>query len=441
MVSRINYYSLTSLRSELLRELRLSKKPPTIILAESDPLYFLAGFLAAVTANCPIFLCNPHWVATEWQQVFNLVQPDLIWGKVPKFKPTSPPPAPLPPIESSPIMIPTGGSSGNVRFAIHTWETLQASVKGFTEYFGSIPVNSACILPLYHVSGLMQFLRSWLSEGEFWLLPYNQVKQGLRPNFGSPKPPQEFFISLVPTQLQYLLNCDPHWLSQFATVLLGGASPWQLLLDCARNYHIALAPCYGMTETASQVVTLKPNYFLKGNNTTGKVLPHAKVTIRSETGDLLTHNQIGMVNIQGLSLCRGYYPQLWQKGQIFATDDLGFFDTQGNLTIVGRRSQKIITGGENVFPKEVEGAILATGLVEDVCVLGIPDNYWGQVVIAVYVPKTPTISLAIIKQSLENKLSKYKYPKYWLEVPSLPRNAQGKINYKEVLSYFKNKKI
>ena len=73
-------------------------------------------------------------------------------------------------------MIPTGGSSGQIRFATHTWETLMASIAGFTQYFQQISVNSFCVLPLYHVSGLMQFLRSFTTGGKLVIQPFKEVE-------------------------------------------------------------------------------------------------------------------------------------------------------------------------------------------------------------------------------------------------------------------------
>ncbi|MBW4648698.1 MAG: 2-succinylbenzoate--CoA ligase [Kastovskya adunca ATA6-11-RM4] len=428
--------------------------PPKILIAESEPLHFLASFIAACAADCHVFLCNPHWVEQEWQQVFDLVQPHLVlgnilnsdtallkkgdWGDLTSSKPAQ---------NLSPsIMIPTGGSSGKIKFAIHTWETLMASVGGFAQYFagaesspaspvspeGTAPgrgVNSFCVLPLYHVSGLMQFLRSFTTGGKLVILPFKRlIEKGDRHNID----PSEFFISLVPTQLVRLLQIDAAWLSRFHTVLLGGAPAWQELLDTARRHSIRLASTYGMTETASQVVTLKPEDFLAGNTSCGQVLPHAKVTIQSETGEVLATNQTGIVTIQSNSLAWGYYPEFFSKSQPFQTDDLGFFDHKGYLTIVGRRSQKIITGGENVFPAEVEAAIQATQLVTDICVIGLPDLQWGQVVTAVYVPRSLSISVADLQAKIVDKLSKFKRPKYWVAVESLPRNSQGKVNCEEL---------
>ena len=126
---------------------------PKVLIAEREPVKFLAGFIAASAANCPVFLSNPYWVQQEWQQVFKIVQPDLIlgcgdWGlEIKNYYPTS-----GPFLNPNWVMIPTGGSSGNIRFAIHTWETLTASVVGFQQYFQLQEINSFCTLPLYHAT-------------------------------------------------------------------------------------------------------------------------------------------------------------------------------------------------------------------------------------------------------------------------------------------------
>jgi len=512
----------TQLAEQLYLELiQISKSdtPPKIILADRNPVRFLAGFIAATAANCPVFLCNPEWVKAEWQQVFDLVQPDIIWGDCLEGirQNTSPPYSPSPSTErgtggevnlytpspstergtggevnlytpslltergtggevnlyppspstergtggevnlytpspstergtggevhhSSFIMIPTGGSSGQIRFTIHTWSTLTASVQGFTQYFHLDRVNSFCVLPLYHVSGLMQFMRSFITGGKLAILSFKPLENVQKCHIET----ADFFISLVPTQLERLLNHYPTWLSRFQTVLLGGAPAWQELLEQAKHHHIPLALTYGMTETASQIVTLKPEDFLNGNNSCGQVLPHAKVTICTPDGEILGGNETGIITIKANSLALGYYPDSLftssplslekdnLKKIIFQTDDLGFFDDRGYLNIVGRSSNKIITGGENVFPSEVEAAIRSTNLVSDVCVIGLPDRHWGQAVTAVYVPSNPEVNIDTLQTALEEKLSKFKRPKYWVSVENFPRNTQDKVNREKI---------
>ncbi len=428
---------ITKQRYLELMQFSNGKTPPKILIAEPEPVKFLASFLAACQASCPVFLCNPNWGQQEWEQVFNLVKPDIIWGmgeqqrSFPHSPPPPLPPSPLPSSSPSPlIMIPTGGSSGKIKFAIHTWETLMASVQGFKEYFQVDKIHSFCVLPLYHVGGLMQFMRSFTTGGHLAILPFKELEFGQNYSIK----PQEFFISLVPTQLQRLLQNSEstQWLKQFQTVLLGGAPAWNELLEVARRHKIRLALTYGMTETASQIATLKPDDFLNGKESCTQLLPHAKVKIYNEQCEILKPNQIGNIKIYSQSLALGYYPNSKDNQGYLQTDDLGFFDEQGYLYISGRSSDKIITGGENVYAIEVESAIRGTQMVTDVCAIGVPDKVWGQAITAIYIPKNSNITDLKIKTSLKNKISRFKVPKHWIQVESLPRNSQGKVNRQQL---------
>ncbi|MEX0270073.1 2-succinylbenzoate--CoA ligase [Leptolyngbyaceae cyanobacterium UHCC 1019] len=464
-------HAFLNLASQAIAELHQTKArspyPPVIFLDESDPIHFLAKFIAACTTNCHLFLCNPTWTASEWAQAHALIQPDLIYQKSFSTRNSQFTISPRSTLRERNsqfaiplICIPTGGSSGTIRFAMYTWETLLASVAGFQKYFGVERVHSCCVLPLYHVSGLMQFVRSLTSGGKFALIPYKTLESSQLPF-----DPADFFLSLVPTQLQRLLHASdlftppplhsttplPHHpstppplypttpppssassLVRFKTILLGGAPAGSEFLEQARRLNIPLAPTYGMTETASQVATLKPADFLQGMTSCGQALPHAQITIRSvATGEVLGENQTGVVTIAAQSLALGYYPKLFGDST-FSTDDLGWLDERGYLHIVGRRSDKIITGGENVFPAEVEAAILATGLVQDVGVIGVSDRHWGEAIAAIYVPTAANLTVATLKSALENRLSKFKLPKHWIAVEQLPRNAQGKLNRQEL---------
>jgi O-succinylbenzoic acid--CoA ligase len=424
------------------QHLRQYATPPRLLLNESEPVSFLAGFFAAVATQTPVFLGNPQWKTSEWQQVWQQVQPQLIWGKVP----CSPVEAPPPPPFTGRVMIATGGSSGKMRFAMHTWETLGASVAGFSSYFNgaecrifdppksplkrgtdeSDAIHCCCTLPLYHVSGLMQVMRTFLTGGTLALLPYASLTGSL------PFDAQNYFLSLVPTQLKRLLSQSCANLSQFRAVLLGGAPAWPALLQEAKAAKIPVALTYGMTETASQVATLKPDRFFAGNITCGQCLPHAQITIQDDWGNRLSVMQPGRVAIASSSLALGYFPHSFPGDRPFLTDDIGYFDHQNYLYILGRHSQTIITGGEKVFPQEVEAAILSTQQVKDVAVIGIPDPDWGERVVAVYVPKNNSVTLETLEETLKEAiaphLSRYKHPKTWLAVEQLPRSPQGKLN-------------
>ena len=377
------------------------------------------------------FLGNPAWRDRERQAAIDLIQPDWVWENLqlpaadsvlPAIATVGPSPESLDRRGSrenpkNTIAIATGGSSGQLRFAVHTWESLRASALGFGNYFADVPAGECrfttfCTLPLFHVSGLMQFVRAIALGGEFsWgRLPIGQEAIKTHPpGRGARLAPTEDllaptedlpvkgFLSLVPTQLVRLL-AEPEsiaWLRGFRVVLLGGAPAWPDLLDRARSAGIRLAPTYGMTETASQVATLRPEDFLAGHTGVGQALPHAEITILDPNGQAVQPGEVGTIAILGRSLFQGYWP-LAESGprspdQPWRTDDLGYFDRENRLHVVGRSSRKIITGGENVYPDEVAAALWATGRVADVAVFGVADAEWGERVVAAIVPKNRSI--------------------------------------------------
>ncbi|MGF1604240.1 MAG: 2-succinylbenzoate--CoA ligase [Thermosynechococcaceae cyanobacterium] len=439
-----DWASLTQAKVQDLLPFTQAATRPRILLNLQNPTAFLAAFLAACITESPVFLGNPTWSQSDWQQVLTLSQPHIIWSDTDLGQSSlvTPPSAG----HRGQIMIPTGGSSGQIRFAMHTWTTLMASVQGTQQYFEVPAIHSCCALPLYHVSGLMQFLRSFTTGGKLVILPFRDLWNGTSANpeiadFLEVRShlPQTFFLSLVPTQLQRLLQkteCLP-WLTQFHTVLLGGAPATPDLLDAARHHQIHLAPTYGMTETAAQIATLKPEDFLKGHCSSGQILPHAQIEIQNTEQQPLPLNQTGRVVVHSPSLCLGYYPDRFTHFGTFVTDDLGYL-SEGeanrdlNLHIVGRHSRKILSGGENIFPEEIEAAIHATGFVTDVYVMSLADQEWGEVAIALYTPATPEISALEIKAALQSRLSKFKYPKRWIVVDEIPRNSQGKVSRTEL---------
>ena len=401
-----------------------------VLINETDPSWFLAYFWTGLLANAAVVLANPHWKQQEWQQVAQQLTPDIILGETPPVSFDSSKQRP----EPGHILIATGGTSGGIKFVIHTWASLIASAQGFLTHFNQQPVNSYCILPLYHVSGLMQAIRVWLSQGKLTIQPFKQLEAGQR----LIQPDRTWFISLVPTQLQRLLKTDltRAWLSQFRAILLGGAPAWPTLLTQAAQLPIALT--YGMSETAAQVATLLPDEFKQGIRSNGQPLPHVTLAVHALESSQPV-GTVGRIAIKSAALAWGYWPQtpLASHQSWFYPDDLGYLDQQGHLHIVGRNSQKIITGGENVFPAEVEAALLATGLVQDVAVVGLPDPVWGQTVAALCVPADDcksTTTPAALKGALVPLLSAYKHPKQWCFVEAIPRNAQGKVNRSQVVA-------
>ncbi len=438
---------------------------PLLLLCDPYPPTFLATFLAALLAGWNIAIANPHWSDPEWQLVIQRLNPDKIWNPNTDI--------PTPDLSCSndsassfrrsarlepTIWIPTGGSSGEIKFACHTWSSLLASVQGFCGYFApnGEAINTYCVLPLHHVSGLMQILRAWVSGGQVALSTFKQLEHYVPLVIK----PYDWYISLVPTQLERLMQSGKSsWLQQFRSVLLGGAPPWPTLLQQAQSLPLRLS--YGMTETAAMVTVADDRAFISDISngisngisndiknsvlSSGRALPHAKLHIRQ--GDRICQpDEIGQIAIASAAVAQGYYDcsaleatstfQLTANPaeNCFYTDDLGYLSADGQLYITGRASGKIISGGENIFPAEVEAAIRSTRQVQDVCVLGSPHPIWGETVIAAYVPAHAQVSPESLQEAIATTLSRYKQPKQWISLSDLPRNAQGKINRQQLLS-------
>jgi O-succinylbenzoic acid--CoA ligase len=385
-----------------------------VAIAEADPGAFMAAFAAAVGEGGPVFLADPHWGEPERVALRRLMaqRASAVADGAAAARGW--------------LMIPSGGSSGEIKFARHDEDTLAAAVLGFGRHFRTQQVNAIGLLPLHHVSGLMAWMRCVLTGGSYRPWDWKRLERG-----DAPRLPVDgdWFLSLVPTQLQRLL-AQPElivWLRQFRAIFLGGGPTWPELSDVAAQAGLPLVLSYGMTETAAMVAAQRPDEFAAGARNSGSAMPHARIEITPE----------GTVRIGGDSVYRGYWPE-WREERAIATEDLGQLDGEGRLTILGRRDAVIITGGKKVAPNEVEAALRATGYFADVAVIGVPDGEWGQAIVACYPAggRSPDLS-GIAGQLGRLQLAAHKHPKRYVAVKDWPRNAQGKINRAALLAQVK----
>jgi O-succinylbenzoic acid--CoA ligase len=358
-----------------------------------------------------IFLRDPKWGPAEQSRLAEAVQT----------------PGVACPDQLGWLCVPTGGTSGGLRFARHDERTLSAAVRGFCAHFGAQRVNALDVLPAYHVSGLLARIRCAETGGTHLGWSWNQLEAGEWP--AMPDRDDGWFLSLVPTQLQRLLTSDAAVarLKQFRAVFLGGGPFWPALADAAAAAQVPVSICYGMTETAAMVAAQRPGEFLAGDRSCGTIMPHVRVELLDEVlGEILPLGATGRTRISGESGFRGYWPEA-NEHQSLVTEDLGQIDAQGRLHLLGRRDAVIITGGEKVSPLEVEAVLRATGDFDDVAVIGLPDVSWGQVVVACYPPRAEKLDTQKIMTALE-ALAPYKRPKLYLAISPWPRNDQGKLN-------------
>ncbi|MDP1578760.1 MAG: AMP-binding protein [Candidatus Didemnitutus sp.] len=372
------------------------------LLAETDERAFRTAFATVVAGDGELFLGNPAWTDAEHAALAAL------WEANPREATNA---------EEGWLMIPTGGSSGKIKFARHDSHTLAAAVRAFGQHFGLARVNAVGGLPLFHVSGLVGWLRTVLTGGDYWPVDWKLIEHGERPAL--PSRADGWVMSLVPTQLERLLRTadGAAWLRSFRVVLLGGAPASAALLDRAAAAEIPLAPSYGMTETAAMVTALRPKEFLAGTRSAGAPLPHARVEI----------DQNGVIGITAESNFRGYYPARRGRGGLFVTADGGRLDERGHLHVGGRRDAAIITGGEKVHPAEVEAVLKAATPTEDLAVVGVPDAEWGERVVCVFAAGGG-VEVTELRRAATEHLAPAQRPKAYVALDVWPRMAAGKLS-------------
>jgi o-succinylbenzoate---CoA ligase len=247
-----------------------------------------------------------------------------------------------------------------------------------------------CPLPLSHVGGLMVLLRSAIYGTTAVLGPADTRDITL--------------ASLVPTQLGRLLDREPP--PSLRVVMLGGAPADPALLTRARDAGWPVAPTYGLTQACSAVTVAEAG----DTETSGKPLPGVAVEIAPD----------GEIVVDGPTT----------RGPLH-TGDLGTVDGRGRLTVLGRKVDTIVSGGENVMPAEVEAALLAHPAVAEAGVFGRPDPEWGEAVTAHVVLREP-LDPADLRAFAAARLARFKVPKTIEPVASLPRNAGGKLLRREL---------
>jgi O-succinylbenzoic acid--CoA ligase len=174
-----------------------------------------------------------------------------------------------------------------------------------------------------------------------------------------------------------------------------------------------------MTETAAMIAAQRPEEFLAGARNCGTVMSHAHVTV--DPAD-------GVLSVSGASVFRGYWPEL-RASREFTTDDIGRMDERGQLHVLGRRDAMIITGGKKVQPADVEAVLRASGQFDDVAVIGVTDDEWGEAVVACYpaaAARPPDFNQ--VEQTTGRLLATHQRPKRFVAIADWPRNAQGKVN-------------
>jgi o-succinylbenzoate---CoA ligase len=303
----------------------------------------------------------------------------------------------------------TSGTSGEPRPVSLTYGNFLFSAVGSAFNIGVDPEDRwLCCLPLSHVAGLSIILRSAIYGTTTVLLDGFDTEQVASTLVNG----DISALSLVPTQLIRLLEADADLSGPRAILIGGGPVPAEALQE-AIDRGATVVQTYGMTETCSQVTTLAPPDAARKVGSAGRPL-------------LTTHLRIadGEILVQGPPVSRD---SLDADGWLH-TGDMGHIDEEGFLYVTGRRSEVIVTGGENVMPAEVESVLLAHPAVADAAVVGRPDPEWQEAVCALVVlAEDPEATEEELRAHCAASLAPFKVPKRIDFVSSLPRTSSGKL--------------
>jgi O-succinylbenzoic acid--CoA ligase len=315
------------------------------------------------------------------------------------------------------LVVPTSGSTGKPKGVELSHRALEQSARAYASRLQIRPGERwLCCLPLSHIGGLGIVARSRLSG------THPVIHDRFDPA-AIAEEPETTLISLVPTTLARLLDHGVD-LSRYTAVLVGGGALPETLAVRARQAGYPVVSTYGLTETCG------------GCNFDG--VPLDGVEMRTVDEQIL---------IRGSTLMNGYrlrpgLTALALEGGWLHTSDRGEIGPDGQLTVLGRADDVIVTGGEKVSAAEIEAMLVGHPQVADAAVAGIPDERWGQAVAAVVVPRNSSgPSLAELKEFLSGQAAPFKAPKKILIVNEVPRTGSGKIQRGAVRDLLEGAKV
>ncbi|TRM13014.1 o-succinylbenzoate--CoA ligase [Lentibacillus cibarius] len=334
-------------------------------------------------------------------------------------------------LDASFTIIYTSGTTGFPKGVIHTYGNHWWSATGSMLNLGLANNDKwLAVLPLFHVSGLSILLRSVIC-GISVHLHETYEKQAVHHAIMNR---DVTIASVVTVMLKDLVGClgNSRYPETFRCMLLGGGPAPKSLLEQAKERNMPVFQSYGLTETASQIVTLSPADALQKLGSSGKPLFPAQLKIDKTDG------AIGEILVKGPMVTKGYYNNREATEKVIAdgwlaTGDLGYTDEEGFLYVADRRKDLIISGGENIYPTEIEGVLAAMEAIDEVGVTGKKDDKWGQIPVAFVVVNDTSITTEAIMEFAAQRLAGYKLPKEIYFVEKLPRNASNKLMRNKLL--------
>ncbi|MEO7124388.1 MAG: long-chain fatty acid--CoA ligase [Lacisediminihabitans sp.] len=334
----------------------------------------------------------------------------------------------------------TSGTTGFPKGAVLTHANITWNCFNVLVDYDFVSTDVALMIsPLFHVASLnMGLLPTLLKGGTVILEPRFDTGRAL----ALIERYKATALSGVPTTFQMLCE-DPRWdatdISSLNKLTCGGSAVPIRVLEAYESRGLAFSNGYGMTETSPGATSLSPEMSRDKAGSGGLSHFFTDMRIVDSTGTQLAAGEVGEIQLMGPNVIKEYWNQPEVGAQCFADDvwfksgDMGYVDADGFLFIVDRLKDMIISGGENIYSAEVEQVIAELEAVGSVAVIGIPDDKWGEVPIAVVTIREGfALDGDTVRAHLDKKIAKYKIPKRVEIVETLPRTGSGKIQKAEL---------
>ncbi|QAS53878.1 o-succinylbenzoate--CoA ligase [Halobacillus litoralis] len=326
-------------------------------------------------------------------------------------------------------MMYTSGTTGKPKAVMHTYGNHWFSAIASSLNLGLRHDDKWLMcLPLFHVGGFSVLMKSVIYGMTIHLMEKFEpslVNKALITEGVS-------HVSVVTVMLQKLLEDldGKRYPDHLKCMLLGGGPVPVHLLEQTADRNVPVFQTYGMTETSSQIATLSPESAFTKIGSAGKALSIAELWIDNDD-----EKQPGEIIVRGPMVSKGYYNHPHQRDAYLRTGDIGYKDEDGFLYVVDRVKDVIISGGENVYPAEIESVLSDIPGIREAGVTGRKDERWGEVPVAFLVSESPgTLEAEEVLDFCKERLGKYKLPAQLHWVEELPRNASNKVLRRQLFS-------
>jgi fatty-acyl-CoA synthase len=400
--------------------------PPALLFVEKQYVAQTEAFRSALAATTLVSfgVAGAGWIG--WNEFC-----DRAAGPAPRDPQVGP---------DTPLLICyTSGSTGKPKGVVLTQRAIECNAANSADMH-ELAADDVILttLPLFHVGGLNNQTTPALQAGCTVVL---HPKFDADTTFDAIERDGVTLTVLVPAQLDMMM-AHRRWASaDFSTLRMittGSTIVPKHVIHAVHAKGVPLVQVYGSTETCPIAVYLKAGDAMRKVGSTGKAAAHCRLRIIERFGADVVPGATGEIVVQGDNVMAGYWnaPQATAVVLVdgwFHTGDMGHQDAEGYLYVDGRSKDMIISGGENIYPAEIENLLIESPDIAEASVIGRPDERWGEVVVAVVVPRADhSVSSEQVMKLLEGRIARYKHPKEVIVVEALPKTALGKIRKEDV---------